>query len=369
MDESENPNVAASKPDSSEPSGVRPWSPEYAQDWYRARPWLVGCNFVSSNASNQLEMWQAETFDPETIRRELGWAAGLGFNTVRVFLHHLLFQQDAEGFLERIDRFLDIASGFGISTMFVLLDGVWDPEPKLGPQPEPRPGVHNSRWVQSPGAEVLGDPDRHREIEGYIKGVIGRFRDDSRVLAWDLFNEPDNANLPYFATEHPPPRKVEMAQMLLEKVFGWARSSRPDQPLTAGLWWGEWGDPGRLMPLQRLMLEQSDVVSFHSYGDPDEVARRLDTLARYGRPVLLTEFMARSMGSTFEGVLPLLKERRIAAYCWGLVAGKTQTIYPWDSWAKPYDSEPDPWFHDVLRPDGTPYRAEEAEFLCRITSD
>ncbi len=345
---------------------LRRWSRRRAWEWPRRQPWLVGCNFVPSSAANQLEMWQADSFDLETVRRELGWARGLGFNTVRVFLHHLVWQQDARGFLERMDRFLDVAWGLGIATMFVLLDGVWDPRPRPGPQPPPRPGVHNSRWLQSPGAEVLGDPSRHDEVRDYVQGVIGRFRDDPRVLAWDLFNEPDNENAAYAASELPD--KEEMALLLLDRVFRWARAARPRQPLTAGLWRGEWDDPRHLSPIDRLMLEQSDVVSFHCYGPPREVQRRLEALARYGRPLLLTEFMARPLGSTFEGVLPLLKERRVAAYCWGLVAGKTQTIYPWDSWARPYEGEPEPWFHDVLRPDGTPYRPEEAEFLRRITA-
>ncbi|HXG42243.1 MAG TPA: cellulase family glycosylhydrolase [Dehalococcoidia bacterium] len=344
----------------------RRWSRRRAWDWHRRQPWLVGCNFVPSTACNQLEMWQAETFDPGTIARELGWARDLGFNTVRVFLHHLPWQHDAAGYLERIDRFLEMAAARGIVTMLVLLDGVWDPHPRPGRQPPPRPGVHNSRWVQSPGAEILGDPARHQELRDYVVGVVGRFGSDPRVLAWDLFNEPDNDNPAYADAELP--NKAEMTLLLLDRVFRWARSARPQQPLTAGLWRGEWGDPRRLSPLDRLMLEESDIVSFHCYGPPHEVRRRLEDLERYGRPLLLTEFMARPLGSTFEGVLPLLKERKVGAYCWGLVAGRTQTFYPWDSWTRPYEGEPSVWFHDVLRPDGTPYRSEEAEFLRRITA-
>ncbi len=341
------------------------WRERDAWRWYQHQPWLLGCNFVPSTAVNQLEMWQADTFDLETIRRELGWAADLGFNTVRVFLHHLLWQQDFRGLLARMEGFLEACHALGIRPMFVLLDGVWDPRPRPGPQPPPLPRVHNSRWVQSPGAEVLGDPRRHSEMEGYVRGVIGHFRDDERVLAWDLFNEPDNPN-PVYAREEIPDKAV-MALALLDKVFRWARAARPSQPVTAGVWRGEWGSKARLSAIDKLMLGESDIVSFHCYGPPEEVCRRLDDLAQYGRPVLLTEYMARPLGSTIESVLPLLRERGVGAYNWGLVAGKTQTIYPWDSWTRPYDREPEPWFHDLLRPDGTPYRPEEAALLGELS--
>jgi hypothetical protein len=339
------------------------WTPEEAREWYGRWPWLVGCNFIPSTAVNQLEMWQAETFDPEVIDRELGGAEGLGFNCARVYLHDLLWAQ--VGFLDRMERYLEIAWGHGIATMFVLLDGVWDPEPTAGPQGAGRPRVHNSGWVQSPGAAILGDPARHGELEPYVKGVIERFRDDERVLAWDLFNEPDNGNLAYRDREIPD--KAEKAFALLRRVYEWAREAGPSQPLTAGVWDPAWVNTGALSDIGRYQLEESDVVSFHAYTGPRRLGARLDELSAYGRPVLLTEYMSRGFGSTFERVLPVAKERGVGAFCWGLVAGKTQTIYPWDSWAKRYDEEPSPWFHDVLRPDGSPYDEYEAAFLREIT--
>lgn len=344
-------------------SGRARWSIEEAQAWYARQPWLAGCNFIPSTAINQLEMWQEETFDPATIERELGWARDLGLNAARVFLHDLLWRHDANGFLERIECFLSIASGSGIRTLLVLFDGVWDPRPKLGPQRPPRPRLHNSRWVQSPGAELLGDVSRHGELAGYVKGVVGQFARDDRVLAWDLFNEPDNPNAAY--AEHELENKADLARALLAQAFVWARGAGPAQPLTAGVWRGRCDDQASEM--NRLMVDESDVISFHSYYPPDRVAKRIDALARYGRPLLLTEYLSRPTGNTFEALLPLLKERRVAAFHWGLVAGKTQTQYPWDSWTKAYDAEPAVWFHDILRPDGTPHRVEEADLIRQVT--
>ena len=340
------------------------WTSDEAQKWYAAQPWLVGCNFIPSNAINQLEMWQAETFDIETNDRELGWAADIGFNTARVFLHDLLWRQDAEAFLGRVDQFLEVANRHNIRPMLVLFDGVWDPHPKLGPQRAPKSRVHNSGWVQSPGAEILADPSRQDELEGYVSGVIGRFRDDERVLAWDLFNEPDNPNPAYRDRELTD--KAERATELLTKIYPWARAAGPSQPITAGIYGPDWDDLDTASDIRGLMLNESDVISFHSYHPPNGLRKRIDALEPYGRPILLTEYMARGAGSTFEGALPLLRERNVGAYNWGFVSGKTQTIYPWDSWARVYDAEPDPWFHDVLRPDGEPYREQEVELIRRL---
>jgi len=339
------------------------WTAEKANAWYQERPWLVGANFTPSTAINQLEMWQAETFSPETIDREIGLAASLGFNSMRVFLHHLLWEQ--EGFLERLDRFLEISDRHGIGVVLVLLDGVWDPNPRLGKQDEPRPHIHNSGWVQSPGAEILGDPGRHDELRTYIFGIVHHYRDDPRIHAWDVFNEPDNRNEgSYPATELRD--KPEKAAMLLKRVFRWAREAEPSQPLTAGVWMGPWPYEKPLAPIEALTLEESDVVSFHSYGGLEEVRERVGQLRRFGRPVLCTEYMARPRGSRFEPILRYFKDEKVAAYNWGLVSGKTQTIYPWDSWSKRYTVEPAVWFHDIFRTDGTPYDPNEVRYIRSI---
>ena len=346
------------------------WTEAEADAWYAAQPWPVGANFVPSTAVNQLEMWQAESYDEATIDRELGWAAELGFNTMRVFLHDLLWREDPEAFLDRIDRFLTVADGHGISVMLVLFDGVWNPNPVAGAQPEPTAHVHNSQWVQGPGAEILGDLERHDELEPYVSGVVGRFRSDPRVLAWDLFNEPDNPNiLSYAAVELPSAVKEPAAVALLRKAFDWARSVDPLQPITAGVWQGkeEWQDPSAWSPMNELMLSESDVLSFHSYDAPEIAGALVADLQQYGRPILCTEYMARSVGSTFQGVLPIFDEQAVGAFNWGLVSGRSQTIYAWTSWLTMNPNEADPWFHDVFHPDGTPYDVEEAALIRELT--
>jgi hypothetical protein len=341
------------------------WSKEKAEAWSREHPWLVGCNYIPSTAINQLEMWQADTFDPATIDRELGWAEGLGFNSVRVFLHQIPWEQDKAGFLDRIEKFLAIADKHKIGVMFVLLDSCWDPFPAAGKQRAPRPHVHNSGWVQAPGQAVLMDPARHGELEGYVKGVVGHFKADKRVHVWDLFNEPDNTNGNSYGKQEKA-NKPRFALDLLRKTFAWARDADPSQPLTSGVWLGEWQED-KLTPMDRLQLEESDVISFHDYNKLPTLGRRVANLRRYGRPILCTEYMARPAGSAFDPCLGYLREQKVGAYNWGFVDGKSQTIYPWDSWQKSYTGEPPLWFHDIFRRDGTPYDPKEVAYIRKVT--
>lgn len=343
------------------------WKPEQAKSWYAAQPWLVGSNYIPSDASNELEMWQAATFDAKRIDMELGWAEGLGMNTMRVFLHDLPWQQDQAGFKKRINEFLEISSRHNIKPMLVLFDSCWDPFPKLGDQQPPRPGIHNSRWVQSPGANALQDASQYVRLEEYVKGVVGAFGHDKRILAWDIWNEPDNTNNSSYGKQEPK-NKVELITVLLPKAFSWARSASPEQPLTSGVWHGDWSDPAKLDAIAKEQLELSDVVSFHNYGPPNDFEKHVKWLEQYGRPLICTEYMARGEKSMFDGILPIAKQYKVGAINWGFVQGKTQTYLPWDSWQQPYVyRSPAVWFHDIFYPDGRPYRPAEVAFIKKIT--
>jgi Cellulase (glycosyl hydrolase family 5) len=344
------------------------WTEKEAADWYEKQPWLVGANYIPATAINELEMWQAGTFNPKRIDKELGWAEGIGMNTMRVFLHDLLWEQDAEGFKRRIGQFLTIAAKHKIKPMFVLFDSCWDPDPKLGKQRAPRPGVHNSGWVQSPGAAVLKDPAQYPRLQAYVKGVVGAFANDQRILAWDVWNEPDNPNTSSYGKLEPA-NKVELVLALLPQVYEWARAAKPSQPLTSGVWKGDWSSADKLSAMEKIQLDASDVTSFHNYGAPAEFEKRIEWLEPQHRPILCTEYMARGNQSTFQGSLPVAKKYKVAAINWGLVAGKTQTYLPWDSWAHPYtDRKPAIWFHEVFKTDGKPYLPEEVTFIRQITA-
>jgi hypothetical protein len=343
------------------------WTKEQANSWYAKQPWLVGSNYNPSTAINQLEMWQEETFDPKRIDEELGWAEQIGMNTMRVYLHDLLHKEDAEGFYKRMDTFLEIADKHHIKILFVLFDSCWDPFPESGKQRAPKPHVHNSGWVQSPGQKALQDTTQYPRLEKYVKETVAHFKGDQRILGWDVWNEPDNMTGPSYEKVEIA-NKVDLVYNLLGKVFKWARESNPSQPLTSGVWAGDW-TKANLKPIFKLQLDQSDVISFHCYDKPKDFLKRINELKRYGKPMLCTEYMARPNGSTFEGFLPIAKENKIAMINWGLVDGKSQTKYSWDSWTKKYDAEPELWFHEVFHTDGTPYKKSETDLIKKLTSE
>ena len=332
-----------------QPADIDRWSVEKANAWYAEQPWLVGCNFVPSTAINQLEMWQADTFDPDTIDKELAWAADLGMNTVRVYLHDLAWEADANGFKERIGKFLGIAEKHGIRPMFVLFDDCWNDTPKIGKQPDPVPSVHNSGWLQSPGRVVVNDPESWPRLEGYVKDIVGTFAEDERILFWDLYNEPGNSGLDGSTLP------------LLKKTFAWARSANPTQPLSAGLF----SSGPHLQSLNDFQLAASDIITFHNYASADSLSAQIHDLKKHGRPVLCTEWLRREH-SEVETCLPVFKEENVGCYNWGLVSGKTQTIYPWGT--EEGAPEPTRWFHDLLRKDGTPFDPAETARFKELTS-
>lgn len=344
------------------------WTEEQARTWYQQQPWLVGSNYIPADAINELEMWQEQSFNPAQIDKELAWAENMGMNTMRVFLHDLLWQENSAGFRQRIDKFLEISSRHHIKPLFVLFDSCWDPNPKLGVQHPPIPGVHNSGWLQSPGAQALQDPAQQDRLKAYVEGIVAAFAKDDRVLGWDVWNEPSNTNDGSYGRMEPK-NKPQLVEDLLPKVFAWAREANPSQPLTSGVWDIDFEHSAPFTKTQQTQLEYSDVITFHNYGWPESFEKEVLFLRKFNRPVICTEYMARGVGSTFDTVLPLAKKYNVAAINWGFVAGKTQTFYPWDSWRHPYIlDQPAVWFHEVLRSDGTPYREAEVNLIRSLTA-
>jgi len=339
------------------------WSVERVSEWYAREPWMVGFNYLPRTAVNWTELWQADTFDLPTIEQELGWAQDVGFNALRTNLQFLVWEDDATGLRDRIDRFLGVASRHGIRVMLCLFDdcGFSGREPHLGPQPEPLPGVHNSRAVASPGRAVVRDRARWPDLERYVLDVVGHFRADRRIVAWDLYNEPGNDMTlvpeperdPAVASDPLWPHSMELAR----SCFAWARAAAPEQPLTSGVWSLVWQER------ETELVALSDFVSFHSYLPLEHVEQMVEVLRREGRPIVCTEWLARGLGSRVATHLPWFAERRIGCFHWGLVNGRTQTHRPWPGF-EPFYAD-GAWHHDVLRPDGSPYDAEEIALFRR----
>jgi hypothetical protein len=324
------------------------WTKEKANAWYATKPWLRGCDFIPSTAINQLEMWQAATFDPATIDKELGYAQRIGLDCMRVFLHHAAWQQDPQGFKKRMSDYLGISDKHHITTIFVFFDDCWNESYHTGAQPKPKPGIHNSGWLRDPGKRYYDEPKLVDTLERYVKDILTTFKKDKRILLWDLYNEPGNSD---YGNKSLP---------LLEKIVRWGRETNPDQPLSAGVW------SAKLTTLNTYQLANSDVITYHNYEPAAKHQQCIDTLKPYGRPLICTEYMARLRNSTFFNILPILKREKIAAINWGLVAGKTNTMYAWDT-PMPDGREPKVWFHDIFRPNGTPFNPKETDFIKTLT--
>ena len=324
------------------------WTTEKAQQWGTENGWLRGSNFNPSTAINQLENWQAESFDTATINRELGWAEGIGMNVMRVYLHHLAWQVDKEGFKKRMDTYLTIASKHSIKTVFVFFDDCWNPTYQAGKQPDPKPGVHNSGWVRDPGELLYNDTTLVKTLETYVKDVLTTFKDDKRIAIWDLYNEPGNSG---YGNKSLP---------LLQKVFAWGREVNPSQPLSSAVW------NLSLSDLNKFQVENSDIITYHNYESPEKHQAAIDTLKKYNRPLVCSEYMARRNNSLFQNIMPLLKSNNIGAINWGLVDGKSNTKYAWDE-PLADGSEPKLWFHEIFHKDGTPYKQEEVDTIKSLT--
>lgn len=345
------------------------WSSEKALDWYSKQGWLVGCNFLPSSSINQIEMFQENTFDITEIRRELSWAKDLGFNTLRVYLHDLLWQEKDQ-FVIRFNKFLDCCKDLEIKPIIVLFDDCHYPLPQLGSQPLPVKGVHNSGWKQSPGHEIvreiasLSHSEHAPRLKKFTQEILDLYKTDNRILMWDLYNEPGQFGI------------GEISYTLLKNVWDWAHEVRPDQPLTSCLD-GSIGDS-----IITLNKKQSDVISFHTY-EAEKLEPTIKELSKIGRPLMCTEYMAREYGTTFEFCLPIFKKHNIACYNWGLVAGRSQTNFSWETilklnelrdkeeFIKGLESliEPEVWFHDILRRDGSAFSNKETSLIKQILQE
>ena len=323
------------------------WTMTMANDWYRDKGWLRGCDFIPSTAINQLEMWQRESFDSITIDRELGYAEGIGLNCMRVFLHHLAWETDAASFKKNMDCYLRIADRHGIKTIFVFFDDCWNESYTIGKQPAPKTGIHNSGWLRDPGKRMYDQPALTKLLEKYVKDILTQFSNDRRILLWDLYNEPGGSGYKY------------KSMPLVKLVFTWAREVNPSQPLSIGLWSSD------LPAFNQFQLEASDVITYHDYQPAEKHQATIDSLRKYHRPMICTEYMARTRNSLFRTVMPILKKENVGAINWGLVTGKTNTMYAWDT-PMPDGKEPKIWFHDIFRPDGSPFDKAETDMIREL---
>jgi hypothetical protein len=321
------------------------WSEEKIWEWQNKQPWYCGFNYIPAYAINYTAMWDKSTFDPVAIDKELALAEGVGFNCLRAVLQYAVYEDDTAYFLRTLDRFLAICKRHKLSFMPALFDDCvfgLENDPKVGKQPEPLPGWYAWAWSPSPGHTMVIDSATHPRIEKYVKAVMNRFKDDERIFIWDLYNEPTNGGL---GTTSLP---------LLTKVIRWAREVNPTQPITVAVW-------NNNRRLNAIAVEGSDIISFHNYGNKEQLEKHIQELKQYKRPLINTEWMNRPAGSTVENNLGVFYREKTGCMLWGLVNGKTQTHLPWGH--RPGDSTAAVWQHDLYKKDFTAYNQKELDLI------
>lgn len=333
------------RPDSFAQQANERWSEQKIWNWYNQQPWYCGFNYIPAYAINYTAMWDKTSFDSVAIDRELAIAEGLGMNCLRAVLQFAVYEDDPDYFLKTLDRFLAICKNHKIKFMPALFDdcvfGI-EHDPKVGKQPEPLIGWYAWAWSPSPGHSVVIDSLTHSRVGKYVKGVMERFKNDDRIFIWDLYNEPTNGGL---GTASFP---------LLLKVIKWARESNVSQPITIGVW-------NSNQRLNDIAIAASDIVSFHNYGNRQQLEKHIQELKKHNRPLINTEWMNRPAGSTIDSNLAVFFADKVGCMLWGLVNGKTQTHLPWGH--RPGDPAAKVWQHDLYKQDFTPYDPKELHML------
>lgn len=352
------------------------WSAQQAWTWYRAQPWLRGCNFVSSDSRDAFDWLQSDNFEAKksTTDRELALAAQLGFNSIRIILPYELWRQEHDAFLQHLETYVGLAAGHGISVMMVLAnDCCYKKEKFQAPVPGPQKvdwgyhgGVFNSVHVVLEENEVgynpyLDEPDTFSCYLKMVKEIVTRYAKDERVVLWNILNEPGNSR-----------RNMLVAEPMKE-LFCATRACDPIQPLTADVWSPDGQE------VEELAARLSDVISFHEYRPYPDFVQRIAQLKRWGRPLICTEWMSRTTHSTVKEIFPLLYLERIGCYNWGFVNGKSQmnetTQAAWEIYARQGEAcEMDmvSWMHDLYRPSLRPYDPAETNLItrfCRLAND
>lgn len=350
------------------------WSKERAWEWYNARPWIRGCNYMSADCANRVDQWQEYGFEErfETAAGELKLMAELGYNSIRIIPEFIVWKKEHDGFTERFERYIELAAQNNISCMIVLGNDCCPPKEealkrmRLGEQ-QVDWGYHGGRRISQHGRfdgigySLLDDPEYTEKYYEFVREIVGKYKNDERVIMWDVYNEPGNSRRSGITLPH------------LEKFFEIIRDIDPIQPLTVGIW-SQSTELENLTEAEKYGLENSDIISYHNYNSYENNVRELRLLKKLGRPVINTEWLNRCGGNSVEEMFPLFYLEKIGCYNWGFVAGKYQTYEPWNGIWDGYKENPEAfehfdftkWFHDIYRPSHNPYNPKETELIKRF---
>ncbi|MBO5270492.1 MAG: cellulase family glycosylhydrolase [Clostridia bacterium] len=350
------------------------WTKERVWEWYNARPWMRGCNYMSADCANRVDQWQALGFEERfcTTEQELRLMQETGFNTVRLILEYVVWKEEHDGFLERFDRYLSLCAKYGISCMIVLANDCMPPKterwkmPYVGEQTYDW-GYHGGKKHSQHGSHsgpaphfYLDDEESREDYFRMVREIVSLYRNDERICIWDVYNEPGNS------------RREDITLPNLKRMFETVREIDPVQPLTAGVFRMKGDESIPLSAVEQYALDHSDIVSYHFYRGYEEHIRVIRRLKKEGRPILNTEWLGRCLHNNVFDLFPLFYLERIGCYNWGFVAGKYQTYEPWEKSWEIYAADPHSdfdftkWFHDLYRPNHRPYDPKEIALIKRF---
>lgn len=350
----------------------RKWSKEKAWEWYDSLPWLRGCNYMSADCANRIDQWQEDGFEErlQTTEEEFRLMQDLGYNTIRIILEFIVWKKEHDGFMERFDRYLSLAASYGISCMVVFGNDCMPLKEetlrrtRLGKQTVDW-GYHGGRKASQhgilpePGYHLMDDPTLEAEHYEWLREIVTKYKDDKRIIMWDVFNEVGGSN------------RGNLSLSYLKNFVNIIREINPVQPITACIWSNPKA-PESLPEIEKFALENSDIISYHSYASYQENVEIIRKLKKFGRPIINTEWLARCLDNNVEELFPLFYLEKIGCYNWGFVAGKYQTYEPWNSIWEQYEKNPainwdfTKWFHDLYRPNLRPYNPKEIEIIKKF---
>lgn len=340
------------------------WTCEQANAWYQKIGWLRGCNFIGSDCANRLDMWQKYDCEAKlaTAERELALCQKIGFNTVRLWANFDVYYAEPDSYMEIFERYIALCAKYGQKVMVVLTHDEDLPRgeefvPKQMGEQKYALGVHQGRFPTPPEMKAkktkhyMEYPQLREKFLEMVKRTVSKYARDERIICWNIYNEPGIGIQD---------RCVEILKALFEAV----RAEDPIQPLCADLW-GSIKDGVIPSKGEKLALELSDIISFHSYQSYEKLVAEIRFLQRFNRPLFLTEWLHRINHNNVQEIYPLLYLANVSNYCWGFVVGKTQTHEPWTSLWEQWDQgvgaryDFTKWQHDLFRPNLRPYDPNE----------
>ena len=306
-------------------SEPQPAEPAFKADWR----WVKGAVFVPTTAVNEAQQW--DQYDPAVNERELHYASVYGINCVRVYLHYLIYLKNKDALLNHIEDFLTRANKYGIKTEFVFFDDCWNQPDSdlLSPDyhyPPPIAGVHNSRWIVSPGEDARKHYAENRDrLKAYVQDIVNAHKADSRIAFWETYNEPN---------------KSPETRQLLQDSIAWIHETGTKIPVTA---------TGR----EFAGGPYSDFISWHEYGNYNYT----------GAPEeLCTECMNRE-GQDVPGIVEHFKDKT-GFIMWEFGIGRDNCRFAWhDNRQNPRKDETPKPFHGVVYPDGHPWSVDDVKAL------